>query len=435
MLSFNPLFQRDFSPAWAGWRRHGNSAESGPRADSAQSTQVAADNVQTVLSAAYQKIQVTVQSRFEPVNAGTDAAPAQPDAQDFSPQAVADRILGFITDRLAQAKADGASDEKIQSLYQQALKGVEQGLREGKNIIQSQNAFSGDVKDNFYSTVNLLADGLQALGEKLFGQSLDQGAATDSGTAVDAGAGTVPAAGDAASTDTSSGTSSTNGGTAVSGSGFNAGLTQIQADSSRSFQLEVVTNEGDKVKIQVQSGQSLSAQQVSYNDANTSVSGFSASLSRYNSFSFSVVGDLNANELASLNDLFSQVNDVAATFYSGDVQQAFDQELQVGADPEQLASFAVNINQSQSVAVRNTYVAVQNQDGQAAPNPFQDLYQQLGNFADQLKQAGADLAGQDGAPANTKSLLSDLVGRLHSDHGKHNGNGHAFQRFANRVLS
>src|SRR5690606_33124314 len=101
----------------------------------------------------------------------------------------------------------------------------------------------------------------------------------------------------------------------------------------------VMTQEGDRVKIQVSSGQSFSSDQVKFNGSGTSVDGFEMSFSSFDSLSFSVEGDLNESELAALNDLFGQVNDVAETFYGGDVEQAFNQAMDVGMNPEQLASF------------------------------------------------------------------------------------------------
>ena len=408
MLAFNPLLKHDFFGGMSGFRRHGMDAPRGLAERPAPA--VSSDQIQVTLTQAYQKMQATVESRFPAVNTTDPAADVSAEDNDYSPQAVADRIVGFITDRLAQEKANGASQERLQSLYQQALKGVEQGLREGRDIIDAQGLFSGDTKDTFYQTVNLVADRLQQLGEELFGTDLDTPAADNvEGESTS----TVPAP-----------TTST---------GFEARSTQVQIERSRSFAMEVLTQEGDRVKIMVNSGQSFSSNQVSYNDSNTSIDGFEASFSSFDNLSFSVEGDLNESELAALNDLFSQVNDVAATFYGGDVEAAFNQAMDVGMNPEQLASFAVNINQSESVAVRDTYVAVQNMAKTPRRNPYQDLFQSLGNFADKTRKSAEALTDKPQAQGNMRALYADLIGRLHSGHGRHQGHGDAFQRFANRL--
>src|SRR5690606_20982458 len=100
----------------------------------------------------------------------------------------------------------------------------------------------------------------------------------------------------------------------VTSGGFEASRSQVQIERSRSFEMEVMTQEGDRVKILVNSGQSFASDRVRYQDGNTSIDGFEASFSSYDNLSFSVEGDLNESELAALNDLFSQVNSVAETF-------------------------------------------------------------------------------------------------------------------------
>lgn len=398
MLAFKPLFQRDFFNGPQAFQRPGAEKFRGQAEPQTPSVSVSV-SVEATLAKAYDRMQAAVQNRFPAVAEPGAAASAKTEAPDYSPQAVADRIVGFISDRLAQEKANGASEERLQDLYQQALKGVEQGLREGRDIIQDQGLFAGDTKDTFYQTVNRVADGLQQLGEELFGADLD------------APAQPVP----------------------VTSGGFEASRSQVQIERSRSFEMEVMTQEGDRVKILVNSGQSFASDRVRYQDGNTSIDGFEASFSSYDNLSFSVEGDLNESELAALNDLFSQVNSVAETFYGGNVEQAFNQAMDVGMDADQLASFAVNINQAESVAVRETYVAVQNMAGPAPGNPYQNLFERLGKFAEQVEKGAEKLLARPERPANLQSLYGDLVARMHSDFGKDRGYGDAFQRFANRL--
>lgn len=404
MLSFNPLTQRDFFSGPQAWRNglgqhaHGR----GPQPVVANQS-VSVGSVQTTLTMAYEKMQSVVQSRLQTVGATAGTVPVANDDQDYSSQAVADRIVGFVADRLAQEKAKGASDEKLMDLYQQALQGAEKGLREGRDIIAGQGMFDGDVKSTFYDTVNKIADGLEQLGKTYFGDA-------------------VPTTPTAPTTPTT-------------GTGFQASLSQVQMERTRSFEMEVVTQEGDRVKILVNSGQSLSAQQVNYADDNTEIDGFEAEFSSFDNLSFTVEGDLNEAELASLNDLFGQVNDVAETFYGGNIEAAFNQAMDVGMDPEQLASFAVNMNQTETVAVRSAYASVQNMGGPARTNPFEDLFQRLGDFASQVQESNDAVASIESAIENLQSLYTDLLTRLHPGRGEDNGRGNDFQRFMNRLTS
>lgn len=411
MVSFNPLFQRDFSAGLQPFRKGFGHQCRGPMPQTAPATPaMSAETVQSSLAIAYEKMQSVLQSRLQTVGAPVATPTAENAEQDYSPQAVADRIVGFVADRLAQEKANGASDEELQALYQQALQGVEKGLREGKDIIKAQGSFDGDVKSTFYDTVNRIADGLEALGEEMFGEIPDAGEG-----------GNVPAPVPAP----------------VPGAGFEASLSEVAIERSRSFEMEVVTQEGDRVKILVNSGQSFASQQVNYADDGTAIEGFEASFSSFDNLSFSVEGDLSEEELSALNDLFGQVNDVAETFYGGNIEQAFDQAMSVGMDAEQLASFAVNMNQTETVAVRSTYASVQNMAGPVRTNPYEDLFQRLGDFAGKVQESSSVVDGLQSTIENLRSMYADLLGRLHSGHGegKGHGNGHGndFQRFMNRL--
>ena len=414
MLSFNPLSHRDFFSGPQGYRnglgQHAHGRGPQPVVDNQS---VSVGSVQTTLTMAYEKMQSVVQSRLQTVGSTAGTTPVANDDQDYSSQAVADRIVGFVADRLAQEKANGASDEELMELYQQAFQGAEKGLREGRDIIADRGLFDGDVKSTFYDTVNKIADGLEQLGKSYFGDATPSTPTTP----------TTPTTPVTPTTPT----------TPTTGTGFQASLSQVQMERTRSFEMEVVTQEGDRVKILVNSGQSLSAQQVNYADDNSAIDGFEAEFSSFDNLSFTVEGDLNEAELASLNDLFGQVNDVAETFYGGNIEQAFDQAMDVGMDPEQLASFAVNMNQTETVAVRETYVSVQNMAGPARAHPFEDLFQRLGDFASQVQESNDAVAGIESAIENLQSLYTELLARLHPGRGEDNGRGNDFQRFMNRL--
>lgn len=388
MHALNPMFQNTFSGTDYGMpgRRHAWGHQHAP----GQLQQVNSSGtveIERTLALAYEKLQVTA-TRNVP---GSESTTATPSDTDFSPQAVTDRVLGFISDRLESERANGATDADIQALYQQAIKGVEQGLREAKDIIQAQGLFSGEVKDNFYSTVTKLADGLEALGEALFGVDLE--APSSSGNAV-----------------------------VYQGS-------QVAFDRARSFDMQVVTQDGDTVTLHVSSGQSGYANQFSLQADGVSAQGFDAGFSSYDNVSFSVEGELDEGELAALRDLFSQVNTVAETFYGGDVETAFNQAMDVGMDSEELASFAVDINQSQAVAVRDTYVAINDMAAGPRTHSRSDVMPRLGEFAKGVREAGERVQSMDAGRLEAPQLLRELIARFHSDGDSDQGHGQQFKRF------
>jgi len=392
MFSFNPLFKNDFfgtDKGHHGGRHHAMGHHSAPghlKQGAPIQPTVSTSTIEQTLAVAYEKLQVTVTSKIPGADSST--VPGTQSETDFSPQAVSDRILGFVTDRLAAEKANGASDEKLQDLYQQALSGIEKGLREAKDIIHTNGLFQGEVRDNFYSTVTKLADGLEALGEELFGQEIDP--------------------------------------QPVAATSYKNSEVAFQRD--RSFEMEVVTQDGDTIKLLVNSGQSGYASQYNLQAEDVQVDGFSVGFSSYDNLSFSVEGELDEGEISALKDLFQQVNGVAETFFGGNVEQAFDQAMSVGMDTSELAAFAVDIKQSQVVAVRDTYVAIDNMAGREGSG-FSDAMPRLGAFANQTREAGEAVKSIDGGRINTQDLLRELISRFHSDAETNQGTGAAFREF------
>ena len=372
-----------------GMRHCGHQAAPGQVQQYAQSDTL---QIERTLAVAYEKLQVTATQTVP----GADSPTNVPADTDFSPQAVTDRVLGFIQDRLEAERANGASEEEIQALYQQAVKGVEQGLREAKDIIQAQGLFSGEVQENFYATVTKLADGLEAMGESLFGVELDVPSENTSPSSVQ---------------------------------GLEYQATELAFQRARTFDLEVTTRDGDTVTLHVSSGQSGYAKQNYLQTDGLSVSALDAGFSSYDNVAFSVEGELDEGELAALQDLFAQVNSVAETFYSGDVELAFDQAMNVGMDSEELAAFAVDLRQSQAVAVRDTYVAINNMAGSNRLNPFADVMPRLGDFAKGVQDAADNVQTIDSGRLEAPDLLRELISRLHSDADSGQGFGEQFKQF------
>lgn len=358
-----------------------------------------------------QQAQVTLEQRLS-VQMNTQMAQIQPEAaamlgappeagyeaDDFSPEAVTDRIMGFIEGRIDAARADGASDEEIESMFGQAMKGLEQGLKEAKEIITSMDMFDGEVKDNFFATVSMLDERMLALEKSIHGEEAGEGATT----------------GDASGT---SGLPEPAGGLNIQealsslprgNERYAAQANALFFSEDSQFDMKVTTQDGDVVTIQVGAGQSIDYQSGAIATPRGSVSGYELAQSSYYDLSFSVEGDLDEGELAALNDLFSQVNDIADSFYAGDVGAAFEQALSVGYDGEELAGFAVNMTHSEVVAVA-AYQEVATLAEAPVENPLQGMMDKLSDFASRVLNAQENLLAN---PATPQSALGDLLAEL-----------------------
>lgn len=68
-------------------------------------------------------------------------------------------------------------------------------------------------------------------------------------------------------------------------------------------------------------------------------------------FGFSVQGDLNEEELEAIYNVFEQVEELATTFFDGDIESAFQQAVEMEIDFGQLQSFDLNLQRTETVAV------------------------------------------------------------------------------------
>lgn len=86
-------------------------------------------------------------------------------------------------------------------------------------------------------------------------------------------------------------------------------------------------------------------------------------------FAFSVEGDLNENELKAIFDVFEQVDELATSFFNGDIEKAFQQAVEMDVDFAQLQSVDLDLQRTETVATSYqqaaTYQGVQ-QAGQPA---------------------------------------------------------------------
>lgn len=84
---------------------------------------------------------------------------------DFSPEAVADRIVGFATAFFGkyQENHDGEGQEEQLSGFSELIRGaIQQGFEEARDILEGLGVFSGEIKDNANRTYDLIQEKLDA---------------------------------------------------------------------------------------------------------------------------------------------------------------------------------------------------------------------------------------------------------------------------------
>lgn len=280
---------------------------------------------------------------------------------DYTPEKVAGRILGFIEQRLQSEAAAGADPAKLDKLLSQARDGVEKGFAEARKILDGMGVLKGQVASDIDDTYKRIQDGFSDL-DKRFGSA--------------------PSASDKVAL---------------------AGYSERFSALAETFDLSVTTRDGDRLRIsvaQASASWSQSSFAASSDGKSTTVAGSSQSGSmRIGGWQVEVEGELDEDEVKALEKLFSQVQELSDKFYAGDLAGAFDRAMALEMDGEQLASMSLRLTQTSVRQATDAYGAVAGQGASAVNGGLQEYAQGL---LDALRTAG-DLTKDAGG------LLKDLL--------------------------
>ena len=304
-------------------------------------------------------------------------------AADFSPPAVADRILGFVETSIQQR---AGSEIEAQSMLQEAREGIAQGFAEAREILGAMSQMTDKIETQVNETEELIFKGL----DDFHRAPLDTPSQQKVGQLIQIGQ-------------------------LISESASQS--SQFKQSSQAS--IEIVTQEGDKVEVSYSAFiQAASNKSYSQNQQGFSTSAEFSSSSEV-AFQFNVQGDLDADEQQAINKLLNEVGDLAGQFFNGDVQAAFNASMELGFDSSELKSFALDLQQSSTVAVVQTYQRTEQINKPVAslvdlkpvnhgPGPAINMLAQLEQLMEQTKENA--LIEQ---PENTiKAMLSDMMALL-----------------------
>ncbi|MEO9330860.1 DUF5610 domain-containing protein [Ectopseudomonas guguanensis] len=320
---------------------------------------------------------------------------------DYTPEKVAGRILGFIEQRLQSEAAAGADSAKLGKLLSQAREGVEKGFAEARKILDGMGVLKGQVASDIDDTYKRIQDGLGDL-DRRFG-----GAAPSTSSPV-----------------------------------AMAGYSERFSALAETFDLSVTTRDGDRLRIsvaQASASWSQSSFAASSDGKSTSVAGSSQSGSlRIGGWQVNVEGELDDDEIKALEKLFSQVQELSDKFYAGDLAGAFDRAMALEMDGEQLASMSLRLTQTSIRQATDAYGAVAGQGASAVNGGLQeyaqglldalrsanDLAQNAGGVLKELLKGGFslderfDLPRLEKADSLNRSLIDGLQSLLAGQAGK-----------------
>lgn len=293
-------------------------------------------------------------------------------ANDFAPDKVANRLLSFIEQRLQGSAGD---KEALGGLLQQARAGIEKGFNEATKILEGMGVLQGKVAEDIGKTRSLLDKGMQDLEKRYLGNV----------------ANSPPA-----STNTSVGA-----------------YAERFAARLDTFDLEVTTRGGDRLRISIAEGAAAWSQQaVQVNEDGSSQAASRSGSLQMGRWQIEVEGELDAEEREALGELLGQVEELSASFYAGDLNGAFDQALALRLDGDQLASMSLSLTQTQVRQVSESYGSVAREGGKMPSAVNSDLIDYARGLMDALRSA--DTLSEDGKGFLERLLEGGLAldGRL-----------------------
>lgn len=286
---------------------------------------------------------------------------------DFTPEQVAERVLGLIEQRLHGEATAGADPARLQSLLSQARDGVEKGFAEARGILDGLGALHGQVAADIDATYRRIQGGLGELQQRF-----DPAAAPSTGAVA----------------------------VAASSERFSA--------LAETFDLQVTTRDGDRLRITIaQASASWSHSQVaavSDGDSSAMVASRQSGSLQVGAWQVGIEGELDEQERAALEKLFGQVEQLSNQFYAGDLAGAFDRAMALELDGEQLASMSLRLTRTRVRQATDAYGAVAGQAASAVNGSLSDYAR---GMLDALRSADALIEnGRGGLQQLLKGVLS-----------------------------
>lgn len=186
---------------------------------------------------------------------------------------------------------------------------------------------------------------------------------------------------------------------------------QLQGFSTQvnqAAQIEIVTKEGDVIKIRLTQSATNSQGLVNIEQGGISATAFQSNSESRSDFSVAVEGNLNEDEQKSLKKLLKQMDRVGHDFFNGNTQAAFSHVQQIGLDTKQIASFSMSLSMEKSVQAVAAYQQVGFPDRQIEPEKIKQAADFFSHARDLLKSAQAALEPFEN-PLSTFNALFNAI--------------------------
>lgn len=130
-----------------------------------------------------------------------------------------------------------------------------------------------------------------------------------------------------------------------------ASILEVDTRTKQRSTIRIRTQEGDVVKLSLRRTDSLSATDKAQSDGESASTSTEVSVSSRSRMMLKVDGDLNESELAAIQNVFAQAEQIANDFFGGDLQAAFASAEGFEFDTEQLARVNMKFRMQQHTEI------------------------------------------------------------------------------------
>ena len=340
--------------------------------------------------------------------------PVDPDTSLFDFEKVAKNVLNFIAGAIKNAQNRGANNEELSTLFDQASSGVLRGIKLAEKDLAG--FMNEEIANGISQSKNTVDGGIANLKRNIFNPEIAEPKQSSQSTV---------------------------------NSIYASSLKQEHAE------LKIRTRDGDTVNIifedfkhaesnqlQVQSlsqpinlgnvsTKSIAPVSVPVNEAlakpnvnpeheqakqsDTQITEQNVVFYQESSFSFSVKGELDLDELKAIGQLVSDANTLAEEFFNGDIETAFNQALELGFDEQELSSFALQLTKVENTQVIKAYETVSRFDQDSVDSDPAKAVKPITDYLDKLLTVleGSKLQLEDNK--FYENVINELINRLGQD--------------------
>ena len=342
----------------------------------------------------------------------------------FDFEEIAKNVLNFVGGAIKNAQNKGADDSELSDLFEQATSGVLRGIKLAEQDLAG--FLNEEIANGISQSKSLIEDGIANLKRDIFNpQASDLNESTQSVT-------------NASSVSYEKQESGELNIRTRDGDRVNIRFEDIQQFEFNQRQVEQLTQEtkaDDKVVLPESAKDNsapiaasettipvidaaepeLAVEQTGEVKSDVNVIEQNTVFYQENSFSFSVNGELDEDELKAIGQLVVDANELAEEFFNGDIETAFNQALELGFDEQELSSFALQLTKVENTQVIKAYETVSRFDEDSVDSDPAKAVKPIADYLDKLLNVidGSRLQLEDSK--SYENVINELINRLGED--------------------